>query len=476
MPSREPRPASLRLAATLALLVGLLGRTAAAQVLESPSPVPSPVAAPLAPAGVIPANLSLAVSGTPVADAAFLDAQIRAAIDRAIRPTLRPGSAIRYGPIVPWPLLPLPSGTRAAVLVGITLAGGVGFADVSGTTTVTLNGTVVPPPDPAVLFLSDDPEYLTAEGLVFRGAVTPARAARLYYYHSDVGMPRDVDVVVSAQAPAQVALTEANAGPDLDVMSVGHTVTRDFLRYEQNDESVVVDIVPGTPLVVHHALLLQGEVTAGALDVQVLRGSGVTVSVIASAAGGRPEMYLAGPRVPYDGHHRHGTFDLAGYGRISQTYTVGGPAAAVQYGGRAPTPRNIDPSDDGRDYGDYGVVHRITLALTNPADTPQIVYLYEKPLGGPLRSSFIVDGLLKEMGCVRQPQPYWVATYQLPPHANGASTTVTMTDGGSFYPMEFGVSDAQPSPYTPPVGAADGCSPSTPAFPDPQAAGATVRH
>jgi hypothetical protein len=104
-------------------------------------------------------------------------------------------------------------------------------------------------------------------------------------------------------------------------------------------------------------------------------------------------------------------------------------------------------------------VHRITFTLINPTDDAHPVYLYEKPLGGPVRGTFLVDGQLKELGCARLPQPYWITTYQLPAHSTGATTTVTMTDGGSFYPVEFGVTETQPLPYTPPMGSPDGCSP-----------------
>jgi hypothetical protein len=261
-----------------------------------------------------------------------------------------------------------------------------------------------------------------------------------------------------------VQLVESGAGPDLDVMSVGHVVTRDYLQLQQNGEGIVIDVVPGRPFVLRHALLLHGEVVAGTADVNVVGGGPVGVSVLASPAGSRPEAYLLAPRLPFDGHRRHGTFDLRGYGTIAQTYTAGGPPASAQYGGRVMTPRNLDPNDDGRDYGDYGVVHRITFTLVNPNPATQLVYLYERPLGGPVRSSFFVDGQLKELGCARLPQPYRIATYQLPPQTTGATTTVTMTDGGSFYPLEFGVTDAQTLPTTPPLGHPDGCSSNPPPF------------
>jgi hypothetical protein len=462
----DPSRVTNRISALAAALFLLVARVAAAQPVETPAPTPSP-AVPLPAAGAIPANLFLDVTGFPAADADVLDAQIRAALERAIRPTLRPGSSLRFGPIVPWPLFPLAAGSRAAVNVTSTIMGDGASAPVSGVTTVTLNSVAVPRIPPSVLFLSDDPEYLQTEGLVFRGSVPLNAAARLYYYHSDIGLPRNLDVVLTATVPSRVHLIASQAGPDLDVMSAGHTVSRDLLRFEGANEGIVADVAPGKPFVVRHALLLQAEVVAGALDAHVLSGGAVGVSVVAAPAGSRPDVFLAGPRVPFDGHRRHGAFDLTTFGALAARYSAGGPDVAVQYGGKAPTPRNLDPADTGRDYGDYGVVHTITFTLLNPTDTPAMAYLYEKPLGGPVRSTFVVDGQLKEIGCVRLSQPYWVATYQLPAQSSGMSTTVTMTDGGSWYPLEYGVSQTPPQPYTPPVGSPDGCSPNAPPFADP---------
>jgi hypothetical protein len=61
-------------------------------------------------------------------------------------------------------------------------------------------------------------------------------------------------------------------------------------------------------------------------------------------------------------------------------------------------------------------------------------------------------------------------TYLLPPRATGASTTLTMTDGGSYYPIEFGITEVLPLPNTPPVYAADGCAPTLLPTPAPTAA------
>jgi hypothetical protein len=450
-----------RFAAACVAVVLATARAAGAQSAATPPPQPAPPsAAPLPPAGTIPSNVTLDVTGALV-DGTFLDKQIRNALDREIRRTMQAGVSISYGPIVPWPLPPLAQGSRTAINVTVHVAGDGTSVPVTGVTTVTVNNVAVAAASPAVLFLSDDPEYFLSEGLAFRGTVTPDGAARLYYYHSNIGLPRDVDVVLTAPTPSRVHVIASEAGPDLDVMAVGHTVSRDVLRFEQGGVGTIIDVVPGKAFILRHVLMLQAEAVAGAVDLHVLNGGPVTVWVVGSPAGGRPETYLAGPRMPLDGHNRHGTFALGDFGALAATYTIGAEApAAVTYGGRDVTPRNLDPNDPGRDLGDYGVVHRITFTLNNPTDDAHPVYLYEKPLGGPVRSTFFIDGQLKELGCARLARPYWITTYQLPPHSSGATTTVTMTDGGSFYPVELGVTETQPLPYIPPIGSPDGCSPS----------------
>jgi hypothetical protein len=440
---------------------------ASAEPSDSPTATASPTATPVPIAGVIPPTLEVQITGSPSADAAFISGQIRDALDRAIRPTLAPGAAIDYGPIAPFPIAPLAAGAQAVYTLTVSLSGVGGVAPINGVATVNVTNVVNAYVAPVMLFLSDDPEYVRSEGLIARNDVTAARPARLYYYHSDIGVPRDLDVLLTAAAPTRVHVIASGAGPELDVLDVGHAVTRDLLYSQHANEGTIVDLVPGVPFSVRHALMLQGEVVAGSVDVAVLSGGTATLSVIASAAGGSAAAYLNGPRQYYDGHHRHGAFALAGYGDLAATFTVGGPPAAVQYGARVPTPANLVAGDDGRDYGDYGVVHRIVFTMVNATDDPHPVFLYEKPLGGPVRSTFVIDGTFKEIGCVRLEQPYYVATYQLPPHSTSASTTVTMTDGGSFYPIEYGVTDAAPESFTPRVGSPDGCSPNAPAFHEP---------
>jgi hypothetical protein len=160
-----------------------------------------------------------------------------------------------------------------------------------------------------------------------------------------------------------------------------------------------------------------------------------------------------------DGHHRTGVYAIADYGTLGATYTVGGADASVQYGG----PHGPDPAPtstpEGHDAGDYGVLQSIVFTMVNPTDQAAVAYLYERPQGGVVRSSFLVDGNLVDVGCARVPQAYQIASYNLAPRQTYRVMVQTMTDGGSNYPLEVGVSATPPNLSTPPISSPDGCFP-----------------
>lgn len=416
------------------------------------------------PAGTIPASINLTVTGSP-AGPLFLQREIEAALDRVIRPTLQAGASISYTPL-PAQTQPLQPGTFRSMTMPVTIAGSDALATVSGVVNVNVVNMELPAVQPTLLFYDDDPEYVSGLGVLFGGTVTADAPTRLYYYHDNLGLPKNIAVVLSASAATRVQLIDVGFGPDLDVMSVGHQVSKVFMLAEPRNEGIVADILPNAPFVLRDTMMLAGELVAGAVDVRVLSGGPVTVRVVAFPTGSDMTAYLGGDADP-DGHNRHGTFQIGGFGIETLAYSVGGPDASVTYGGKDTAPHNVDPSDAGHDWGDYGVLHRITFDIDNPGDTSQTIYLYEKPLGGSVRSSFVVDGQLQELGCARLPERYLIKAYTMPAQQQAASTVVTMTDGGSSYPLEIGITTTPPLPTTPPLNAPDGCFPKPPPSPVP---------
>jgi hypothetical protein len=248
-------------------------------------------------------------------------------------------------------------------------------------------------------------------------------------------------------------------------MTVGHNVSRDFLLQKMRNEGIVVDVAPGAPYIVDDFRMQHLDGAAGSIGIDVLSGGTVQVTVAAlppDVSDVQAAAYLDQQQLPGDGHRRTGTFrilggDGAAYGSEVLAYTVGGPDASTQYGATSPPPAD---GTSGHDYGDYGVVRTFTFDVSNPTQTPATLYLYERPMGGVVRSSFLVNGTLFQPGCARLSERYQVGEpLTIAPQSNSQLTVQTMTDGGSNYPLELGITAAAPIAATPPISAPEGCFP-----------------
>ncbi|HZV76646.1 MAG TPA: hypothetical protein VFF63_02665 [Candidatus Babeliales bacterium] len=417
-------------------------------------------------AGTIVPQTTLTVTGDPV-DPAWLGEQVASWVTRLTQAL--PGAKVTVGAVTPQ-TAPLGPGQSAQFAVPVQIAGNGEYFDQSGMTAVTVQNAGLAPFAPAVLFYDDDPEHLTQDGVLFRGTIGAAQPTRLYYYH-DVGTdPRTLVVALSAnsQDPTSIQLVQALAGPNMDVMHVGQTLTKNFLLTKARDEGIVTTLAQDDPYLLAAVPMADRQLVSGTVDVRVLSGGPVVVTVLAVSAGADPRNLLDGPILPGDGHHRTGVFSIAGYGSDRLNYAAGGPDATLVIGDTDPTPPSVDPPANGHDYGDYGVTHTIDLTMTNSAPSPAMAYLFLKPLAGPARGAFLIDGSLVEVGCVRLPTPYQVAAFPLAAGQTYHTTVATMTDGGSFYPAEIGVSATAPQPSAPPINAPDGCFPKPQPSPTPQ--------
>ncbi|MGB6600686.1 MAG: hypothetical protein WBE77_06350 [Candidatus Cybelea sp.] len=411
-------------------------------------------------AGTIVPQTTLTVTGNP-ADPAWLAARVTGWVTQLTKAL--PGARVSIAAVTP-PSSPLLPGTSAQFVVPVQIDGNGEYFDQSGTTSVNVQNLALQPFSPGLLFYDDDPEHLMQDGVLFRGTVTAAQPARLYYYHDDGVDPRKLVVALtsSSQDPTSVQLVDASAGPNMDVMHVGQTLTKNFLLTKARGEGVVVNLSQDEPYLLADVPLAARQLMSGTVDVRVLSGGPVVLTVLSVSTGADPRTLLGGPILPGDGHHRTGVFKIDGFGSNALAYTAGGPDATLVVGDTDPTPPSADPAAAGHDFGDYGIVHTIGLTVNNPGAAPFTAYLYFKPLAGPARASFLIDGNLDDVGCVRVPTPYQVTSFNVAAGSTYRTVIQTMTDGASFYPAVIGITATPPQPSAPAIGAPDGC------FPKPQ--------
>lgn len=407
-------------------------------------------------AGTIVPQTTLKVTGEP-ADPDWLAQQVAASIARLTQ--AQPGARTTIGTVTP-PTAPLQPGGTTQFVVPVQISGNGQYFDQTGSTTVTVQNVALDRFAPELLFYDDDPEHVTQDGVFFRGSIGTGRPTRLYYYHDNTQDPRRLVLALRAnsQDPTQVQVVDSTSGPNADVMHVGHTVTQKYLLAKQRGQAIVLDL-SDSPYFLQDITMGPRDLVAGSVDFRVLSGGPVTVTVLAVSPGIDPRALLDGPVLPGDGHHRTGTFTLSGFGSHSLSYAVGGPDVSLDIGDTQPTPPSADPAATGHDYGDYGVLHTIDLTLTNPSGAPATAYLYFKPSGNPARGGFLVDGTFVSVGCVRVPQPYQISVIDLAAGKTQHTVVQTMTDGGSFLPVQIGVTATPPQPAAPPIAASDGCFP-----------------
>jgi hypothetical protein len=413
-------------------------------------------------AGTIVPQTTLSVTGSPI-DPDWLAEEVA----HWVRSITQAQAGARVVVGAPDPAASAPSqGQSVQLSVPVQITSNGEYFDQTGSTTVTLQTVAEEPFKPGVLFYDDDPEHVAQDGVLFRGTVgtTPTR---LYYYHDDVADPRRLLVALSADSadPATVQLVAASAGPNMDVMHVGQTLTKNFMQTKVRGEGIVVTLPQGEPYFLADTPMTSQQLVSGTIDLRVVSGGPVTVTVLAVSAGVDPRTLLGGPALSGDGHHRTGVFSIVGFGTENLSYAAGGADSSAVIGDTDPTPPSLDSGATGHDYGDYGVSHTINLTMTNPSAAPVSAYLYFKPLAGPARGAFLVDDNLVELGCVRESTPYQISAFQLEPGQTYHTVVQTMTDGGSFYPVEIGLTATPPAPSAPPISAPDGCFPKPAADP-----------
>jgi len=230
-------------------------------------------------AGFVPSDVSVALLGAPDPD--FIAAQVRAALQRASRPL--PGARIVLAE-TPYPENLRP-GERLDVAVRVHLDGANRYVDVDGIANVHVIANAAPRIEPATLFYSDDPEKVSADGVLFNGTLSLGRSIRLYYYHQAAVAGRELAILLDSPAgTAQVRVVGQGAGPNAAVMFVGQSATFRYLDGRARGAGVTLDVPVGAPveLFAGDGPMQAADLVAGVLDVAVADGDPVRVRWSAS--------------------------------------------------------------------------------------------------------------------------------------------------------------------------------------------------
>lgn len=382
------------------------------------------------PAGVIPASTEVVVTGLPApADL------IREAVERQLQEAVRrdPGATMELGDIAPnGPLAP---GAFATIPVAICLRSPYA-GPVDGTVRVRVRNLPVQIADPEVLLVSNRPETITGDGLLFQESLAPGRSARLLYHHVN-GSPVQTRVLkITLTNPgatrARVHYLSGLAGPSSDPVLIGYTSTARFLDALVAARGYVVEVPARGATTFAAASLAPQALVSGLMQFQVLDGGPIDL-IVQVRLPWLLDRTVTADLAPGAYPHPRGSFP-GSVVEIVREYPVDIPAPVGDLGVMS----NLREARTGEPLtGDYGVLYRIRLRLLNPTDREVTAALVANAAGGPARGLFLIDGAPVDVGLIRATEDREVATFTLAPGTRREVVVLTMPVAGSYYPVRL---------------------------------------
>jgi hypothetical protein len=381
-------------------------------------------------AGHIPGEAEVVVTGAPAAPEVIREAIVRR-LDAAIQ--REAGATLRYHRIAVEG--PLQAGHVATIPVAVGIRSPYG-GPVDATVLVRVVNMPVVLVDPEVLLVSNRPEKITDNGVLFRETLGPGKAARLLYHHLN-GTPGQTRVLkVTLHNPgsvrARVHYLAGVAGPSADPIHIGFASTQRFLDALTSGRGYMVEVRPGgiTTFTVHTLPPLA--LASGLMQVQVIEGGPVDL-VVHVRVPWLLDTTVMTDLGPYAFPHPRGTFpgSVVDVARELPVHQV----SAVTDLGIASGLRDLRTGE--ALVGDYGVLYRLRLRLTNPTDREIAASLVATASGGLARGIFLVDGSSVNAGLMRPFEEREIATFTLGPGGTRDVTVLTMPVAGSYYPVRL---------------------------------------
>jgi hypothetical protein len=339
----------------------------------------------------------------------------------------------------------------ATVDVPLILSGADYFT-VTGTTHVRVENFALPQIRPNSLLVSDYPERLKENGVLFTADLSTLEANRFLYYHYNPAGQPDRRIVLKVEnpssEPATLHVISGQAGPGGNEMEVGHLSTYRFLVHESQNEGTVISIAPNTTVNVIDQLLPAGSIVSNLLQLHELDGAPLHLALLAQdesdpAEGPIPATDLLKSEV----RHARGVYPIPEFS-FEYTYDADGPNLEIPIG-QIPLP-NLREGEALA--GDYGVMQSITVRIVNndPRNARDIA-LYANPRGGRATGTFIIDRAPVQAHSLAPFSHYKLRQYTVPPGGFIRTDIVTMPEGGSSYPLrlEFAPDDGSVAPGAP---------------------------
>jgi len=401
------------------------------------------------PAGDVPRTAAIRITGDPATQLFVREQAVAAAIAAA---STRPRASVVASSDSVSVSKPLAVDDITDVDVPIIVQG-QGYFTVAGTTRVRVENFAQPRIAPRFLLVSDYPETLRENGILFSADLGAKRVARFLYYHYNPAAQPERRIVLKVRndspQPALVQYVAGVAGPEANEMEVGHLSTQRFLVRRAQNEGTVVTIPAGTTTNLAQQLLPAGQTVSALMQLHEIEGAPLHLTLLAQNASDSVNAAIpTSAELVGDKPHARGIYNIPEF-FYDYSYDTEGPDLEIPIG-QFPLLNLVEGQTLA---GDYGVLQSVTVRIVNnDRRHARQIALYASPRGGKATGTFIIDRVLVQAHAMAAFGHYKLRQYTVAPGSFVRTDVVTMPEGGSSYPLRLVVA---PDDGSAPPGSSD---------------------
>lgn len=325
----------------------------------------------------------------------------------------------------------LPRGASTVVKIPISIDG-PNYMERRTWAAVRVDNVALQPSPARVLLYSNDPESVREYGTLFEGLVEDAGPARLMFHHQN-RMGRALTFAVHLlnpnPTPVDVQVIEADAGPILDTIQVGHRAAQRYMEATVNDRGYIITIPPRKARTVYQVQLPDRLTISGLYNFRILDGGSLVTQVSAAPEPALPEVtddLIAAARSELD------TYPFPQKDE-EYKYAVGGNWTFIPLGRKAIQARTPNK----KLFGNYGVIYNLKVDLDNPTDEEKTITVRLAAEAGWTRGVFMIDGKLVEAPQIAPPSEVVLWSVKLAPQEHRQVRIQGIPVGGSAYPVSL---------------------------------------
>lgn len=381
-------------------------------------------------AGKIDRDIELEVTGMP-ASTEVIKSGVLWRIPDAV--TLKPGASVYlkddisiYQSII--------EGDTALLSVPVILEG-PNYITVEGTVKVRINNTGLKWKAPSELFISNRPEIIKEDGILFNKSIPEASHVRMMYSHkngSDFNRKLAVSLKNKSPKPVKLLFRNAAAGPDKFEMYAGHKAAYRYMALYGTGSGYVLEVPAFGNILILEKVITPNFLFSGICDIEVLEGKGIDVKVETFKSKNEGLKEIDEPFDPFK-IHPHGVFPVPEILNENK-YKVSSGDLEITVG---KWPWVIDAQTGEPNTGNFGVVYTLSTDFINDTSYPVTVDVLFTPLNGTSQGTFIIDGELIESKILKKDTSQVIKQIKLRANETLNCKIVTIPEASSCYPVQF---------------------------------------